>query len=244
MELLELILVLGTVVGLVDGNTIRVKDNTGQPITVRLACIVVPSSTNQQATQKLKQLLPAGSLVVVRTELPKDGRTIGEIFVDNKSVNLKMVEEGNAVVDRKTLEYCNETKTQFLIAEATAKNKRLGLWQQSDNSTDKSKTYSLHGKLIYEEVSAVMSPRAYQGEEFFLITNGSKKRLVLRPSAQVSRTQLQSFQNQEVELKAVYVEATRPSPHGNSACPVDINGQCTPQGNGYQVLSITPLVKR
>ena len=50
---------------------------------------------------------------------------------NNWSVNLLLVESGNAVVDRETLQNCYENKTQFLIAEANAKNKRLGLWQQS-----------------------------------------------------------------------------------------------------------------
>jgi endonuclease YncB( thermonuclease family) len=243
MDLIELILLLGTVVGFVDANNIRVKDNTGQPITVRLACIAVPTLTNQPITQKLQQVLPVGSPVVVRSiEQPINGRVLGEVFIDNKSVNLRMVEKGDAVIDRETLQNCYETRNQYLIAEATAKNKRLGIWQKSMNSTDKLKTYSLRGKLIYEEVPAVMSPEAYKGEEFFLITNGSKK--VLRPSEQVTRTQLQSFQNQQVEIKAVYVEGTRPSPHGNNACPVDINGQCIPQGRGYQVLHIKPLIKK
>jgi endonuclease YncB( thermonuclease family) len=53
------------------------------------------------------------------------------VFVDNRSVNLLLVESGNAVIDRESLENCYETKTQFLIAEANAKNNHLGLWQES-----------------------------------------------------------------------------------------------------------------
>ncbi|WP_392530516.1 thermonuclease family protein [Nostoc sp. C117] len=137
MELLQLILVLGTVVGVADGNTVLVKDNAGQAITVKLACINSPKATSQAsalaATQRLKQLLPSKSRVVIRsTEQLNNGRTVGEVFVDNRSVNLRLVEEGNAVIDQETLYNCYETKTQFLIAEANAKNKRLGLWQQSN----------------------------------------------------------------------------------------------------------------
>ncbi|MEH2452192.1 thermonuclease family protein [Nostoc sp.] len=127
---------LATVVGVADGNTILVKDNTGQTITIRLACINSPEVTDQHyrlvATQRLKQLLPPQTPVVIRsTEQLKSGRTVGEVFVDNRSVNLLLVESGNAVVDRESLQNCSESKTQFLIAEANAKNKRLGLWQQS-----------------------------------------------------------------------------------------------------------------
>ncbi|MDF5706664.1 MAG: thermonuclease family protein [Nostoc sp. S4] len=135
MELLQLVLVLATVVGVVDGNTILVKDNAGQPITVKLACINAPKATSQQsslaATQRLKQLLPRESRVVIRsTEQLNNGRTVGEVFVDNRSVNLLLVQEGNAVIDQESLDNCYETKTQFLIGEANAKNKRLGLWRQ------------------------------------------------------------------------------------------------------------------
>lgn len=62
---------------------------------------------------------------------------IGEVFLDNRSVNLRLVEEGNAVVDRETLSNCEENKTQFLIAEANAKNKRLGLWELNLAATTK-----------------------------------------------------------------------------------------------------------
>ena len=136
MSLVELILVLGTIVGVADGNTILVKDNAGQTTTIKLACINAPEATDQQsglaATQRLKQLLPPKSRVVIRTtEQLKNGKPSGEVFVDNRSVNLLLVESGNAVVDRESLENCYETKTQFLIAEANAKNNHLGLWQES-----------------------------------------------------------------------------------------------------------------
>ncbi|WP_138499817.1 thermonuclease family protein [Nostoc sp. PA-18-2419] len=135
MELLQLVLVLTTVVGVADGNTILVKDNAGQAITVKLACINVPKAISQKsslaATQRLKQLLPPESRVVIRsTEQLNNSRTVGEVFVDNRSVNLLLVQEGNAVIDQESLDNCYETKTQFLIGEANAKNKRLGLWRQ------------------------------------------------------------------------------------------------------------------
>lgn len=246
MELIELILVLATVVGVADGNTILIKDDADRPMTVKLACINTPKTTSQQsnlaATQKLKQLLPPQVHVVIRSiEKLNNGRAIGEVFVDNRSINLLLVQEGNAVVDRDSLYNCYETKTQYLIAEANAKNKRLGLWQQSNKKMNQSKTSTLRGKLIYEEIPPVMSTRAYEGNEFFLITNSPKQnRLVLRPSVQVSRSQLRSLNNKEVEITAVYVEGTRPSPT-KTACPIEFNGQCMPQGEGYQVLSIVQL---
>ncbi|ABA19761.1 nuclease (SNase-like) [Trichormus variabilis ATCC 29413] len=135
MALLELILLLATIVGVVDGKTITVKNDTGQTATVRLACIDIPKTAKQKyhlaAKQKLQQLLPSRTPVVIRIIRP-DSKDIafGEVYVDNRSINLRLVAEGNAVVDQASLEVCEETKTQYLIAEANAKNKRLGLWQQ------------------------------------------------------------------------------------------------------------------
>ncbi len=142
MALIELMLVLATIVGVADGNTIRVKADSGETGTVKLACIDIPQTAKQQyrlaATQKLKKLLPSGSPVVIRVVQPgKSGSAIGEVFLDNRSVNLRLVEEGNAVVDRETLSNCEENKTQFLIAEANAKNKRLGLWELNPAATTK-----------------------------------------------------------------------------------------------------------
>ncbi|WP_445629409.1 thermonuclease family protein [Nostoc sp. DSM 114167] len=136
MELLQLMLLLGTVVGVTDGNTILVKDNAGQTTIVKLACINAPEATDKRyglaAAQKLKKLLPPQTPVVIRsTEQIKSGHPAGEVFVDNRSVNLLLVESGNAVVDQESLQNCYESKTQFLIAEANAKNKHLGLWHQS-----------------------------------------------------------------------------------------------------------------
>ncbi|BAY27890.1 nuclease [Calothrix sp. NIES-2100] len=135
MSLIQLMLVLATVIGVADSNTIRVKDDAGQTATVKLVCINTPKETKQQyvaaATKQLQQLLPSGSPVVIKSVDQAQSRHIlGEVFVDNRSVNLRLVEEGNAVVDEETLFYCEESKTQFLIAQANAKNKRLGLWQQ------------------------------------------------------------------------------------------------------------------
>lgn len=118
---------------------------------------------------------------------------------------------------------------------------------QNSNKQKKSKIITLRGKLIFKEIPPVMSLEAYKGEEFFLIPNSANQQvnknkipLVLRPSVKVSEAQLKNFQNQRVEIKAEYTEGTRPSA-STTACPVDINGQCLPQGAGYRVFSIKAI---
>jgi hypothetical protein len=226
MQLLELMLILATIVGVSDRGLIQISDNTGRTQTVKLTCI------DKVSTRRLKTTLPKGSRAIVRAvDKDEQNQIIGEVYVDNRSVNLQLVAEGNAAIDRASLNNCEENKTQFLIAEANAKNNKLGLWKQM-------KTYSLTGKLIYEEVPQTMSVRAYQAAEFFLITNNpQQEKLVLIPSATINRDRLQGLRDRQVEIKAVYLEGTIPSPQ-TVACPLDANGQCMRQGNGYQVLSI------
>jgi hypothetical protein len=226
MQLLELMLILAIIVGVSDRGLIQISDKTGRTQTVKLTCI------EKVSTRRLKTTLPKGSRAIVRAvDKDEQNQIIGEVYVDNRSVNLQLVAEGNAAIDRASLNNCEENKTQFLIAEANAKNNKLGLWKQM-------KTYSLTGKLIYEEVHQTMSVRAYQGAEFFLITNNpQQEKLVLIPSATITRDRLQGLRDRQVEIKAVYLEGTIPSPQ-TVACPLDANGQCMRQGNGYQVLSI------
>ncbi len=107
----------------------------------------------------------------------------------------------------------------------------------SDNSA-KLETQQIQGKLIYEEIPPGKSVRAYKGEEFFLITTTKQQdKLVLRPSKEVSHSQLKSFHNQDVEITAIYKQGTRPDV-SKVACPMDQDRQCMIQGKGYEVLSV------
>jgi len=124
-----------TVVSTGDGDTLRVNSQ-GKVITIRMGCIDAPETGQrpwgQQSAAKLKQLLPPGKAVLVR-EIERDryGRTVAELFLGNQSVNLRMVQEGQAVVYRQYLSGCAATQNQYLRAEAQAKQKKLGFWNQS-----------------------------------------------------------------------------------------------------------------
>jgi hypothetical protein len=108
----------------------------------------------------------------------------------------------------------------------------------TSNNLRQPQVQTLQGKLIYEAIPPIRSVRSYKNEEFFLIINPKDSRsLVLRPSEKVSESLLQSFHNRQVQIQVVYREGIRPS-HHEVACPLDSNGQCMPQGEGYQVLSI------
>ncbi len=135
MNLTELMLILATVVGVVDGETIRAENNQGEAATVRLACINIPTqkSLRDAAQQRLNKLLPKDSPVVIRfVDTYRNEEIVGEVFSDNQSINLQMVKEGKAVVDKISVEQnCYESRIQYLVAEANAKQKGLGLWGKS-----------------------------------------------------------------------------------------------------------------
>lgn len=118
-----------------DGDTLGLKQN-GKTVTVRLGCIDAPESKQlpwgQQSATRLKQLLPAGQTVRLRViASDRYGRTVGEVFVGNRNINLAMVKEGFAVVYNDYLSGCPTTKNLYLAAENQAKSQRLGFWNQA-----------------------------------------------------------------------------------------------------------------
>ncbi|MGB3641480.1 MAG: thermonuclease family protein [Rivularia sp. (in: cyanobacteria)] len=130
MDLTELILILATV----DGETIRAQNHQGEVATIKLACIHIPTqkSRRDQAFQRLKQLLAKNTPVVIRFADTYNDKILGEVFLDNQSINLQMVKEGKAVVDKLSVEQnCYESRIQFMVAFASAKQRGLGLWEKS-----------------------------------------------------------------------------------------------------------------
>ncbi|MBD2214501.1 thermonuclease family protein [Nostoc linckia FACHB-104] len=124
-----------TVVSVGDGDTLRAHNQQGQAVTIRLACVDAPELKQrpwgEQSAARLKQLLPIGQSIKVRqVERDKYKRLVAEVYVGDRSINLSMVQEGQAVVYRQYLKGCANTKDQFLKAEAAAKQQKLGFWNQ------------------------------------------------------------------------------------------------------------------
>jgi micrococcal nuclease len=124
------------VVSVGDGDTLRVAIS-GKTEIIRMACIDAPETKQapygKAASLRLKQLLPKGQAVQIRTiERDRYGRMVAEVFLGNQSINLQMVKDGQAVVYSKYLDSCAATKDQYIKAEAEAKRKRLGFWNQDN----------------------------------------------------------------------------------------------------------------
>lgn len=119
-----------TVLSVGDGDTLRVRQE-GRPLTIRLACIDAPelaqSPWGQRSRHELRQRLPSGREVgVVPHTIDRFGRLVAEVISD-RSLNLAMVEDGQAFVYRRYLEGCDGKA--YLEAEARAALQRLGVWQ-------------------------------------------------------------------------------------------------------------------
>ena len=92
------------VVSIGDGDTFTVQQSN-RKVTIRLSCVDAPERAQApwgaESTAKLKGLLPIGQQVRIReVEKDKYGRTVGEVFVGNRSINLTLVQTGAAVAYR------------------------------------------------------------------------------------------------------------------------------------------------
>jgi micrococcal nuclease len=126
------------VVSVGDGDTLTVKNSRGDRMIVRLACVDAPEMSQkpygEAAAKRLKQLAPVGTSVNLRVvDQDRYGRSVAEVSRGSTNVNLQMVIEGQAVVYRQYLSGCSQNlQQQLLQAEKTAKQKKVGFWQQSN----------------------------------------------------------------------------------------------------------------
>ncbi len=119
-----------TLVSVGDGDTVRVTSRQGEKVTIRLACIDAPETSQgnsgKWSTQTLKGLIQGKSISLKPQVKDRYGRTVAEIYVGNRNVNLQMVQVGAAYVYRQYLKQCD--RDAYLRAEDTATKKGLGVW--------------------------------------------------------------------------------------------------------------------
>jgi len=113
-----------------DGDTVRVSSRQGEKITIRLACIDAPETSQgisgRWSTNTLKGLIQGKSISLKPQVRDRYGRTVAEIYVGNRNINLQMVQIGAAYVYRQYLKQCD--RDAYLRAEDTATKKGLGVW--------------------------------------------------------------------------------------------------------------------
>ena len=122
------------VVSIADGDTIRVKSETGDPQTIRIACIDASELKQyphgEHSRKRLQQIIPVGTQASLSPQT-KDryGRIVAEVFKGTLNVGLAMVQEGRAVVYQKYLAQC-PSASRYLESEDTARKRRLAFWSQ------------------------------------------------------------------------------------------------------------------
>ena len=83
--------------------------------------------TSVRTMERNQKVLIQGKSISLRPQV-KDWyeRTVAEIYVGNRNINLQMVQLGSAYAYRQYLKQCD--RDRYLRAEATATKKGLGVW--------------------------------------------------------------------------------------------------------------------
>ena len=122
----------GTVVGISDGDTITVLDNSSKEHKVRLMAIDAPEKSQafgNEAKKTLSNYIYKKEVSVEYKKYDKYKRIVGKVTLDGQDICLKMIVDGMAW---HYTEYEKEqTKTDrdlYREAEAFARKMKIGLW--------------------------------------------------------------------------------------------------------------------
>ncbi len=122
----ELLISLALVVSVHDGDTLKLSDGR----TVRLQGIDAPEIAQPYGIESrnlLSKLTRKKKVRIATRGKDRYGRTVGEIFVGNKSINNSMVSRGAAWWFRSFA----PTNNQLRRLENDARKNKVGLWKES-----------------------------------------------------------------------------------------------------------------
>jgi len=125
--------ITGKVVGITDGDTVRVLDAQHTLHKVRLTGIDAPESKQAFGTrskQNLSHLIFGRAITVEYEHRDRYGRVLGKILLDGADVNIKQVEAGLAWHYKQyAKEQSVEDRRSYATAEDRARADHLGLWR-------------------------------------------------------------------------------------------------------------------
>ncbi len=120
----------GKVVSIADGDTITVLDSAKVQHRVRLEGIDAPEKAQafgSKSKDKLSELIGKNDVLVTWKEKDRYGRILGDVYVENRHINLEMIKEGMA------WHYKQYSKSKELsAAEEQAKRAKKGLWADKE----------------------------------------------------------------------------------------------------------------
>ena len=129
-------IISGRVVGVADGDTITVLDNTNAQHKIRLAGIDAPEKKQPFGNVSKKSLsdMVYGRYVDVDWQKQDQyGRVVGKVLVNGADVNLEQVHRGMAWFYRKYQnELVVEDRLAYHQAEEYAQNNAVGLWLDAE----------------------------------------------------------------------------------------------------------------
>lgn len=124
--------VTGRVVGVTDGDTITVLDNTNIQHKVRLAGIDAPEKKQpfgQRSKQSLSDCAYDKTATVQGNKLDRYGRLVGKVLVSGVDCNLRQINLGLAWHYKKYMnEQAPDDRLTYAQAEDDARSKKAGLW--------------------------------------------------------------------------------------------------------------------
>jgi len=123
--------ITGKVVKVSDGDTIKVYTGSGKPVTIRLHGIDCPEKKQafgSVATKFTSDFCFGKEARVVVFEKDRYGRSIGEVFVGDKSLNKALVKNGFAWWYR----YFANNDKELERLESEARKAKIGLWKDKN----------------------------------------------------------------------------------------------------------------
>lgn len=124
---------VGTVVGLADGDTVTVLDTSKTQYRIRLAGIDAPEKRQDfgsRSRQSLSELVFQKPVRVEYTKTDRYGRIVGKVLVNNVDASLEQVKRGMAwhykAYER---EQSPVDRTLYAQSETDARRAGRGLWQ-------------------------------------------------------------------------------------------------------------------
>ena len=126
-------LIEGKVIGVIDGDTIRILDQSKHQIKVRLAAIDAPEKEQAYGSASKKSLSDLVYKQIVSVEWDQGrysyDRIVGKVMLHGRDINLLQVQQGMAWYYRRFAdEQLAEDRVIYAKAEDVAKVEGWGLW--------------------------------------------------------------------------------------------------------------------
>lgn len=124
------------VVGISDGDSIRVVDKNNKEERIRLATIDAPENGQafgKPAKASLSEMIYKKHVQVVGATRDQYGRIIGEVYIGEMNANVEQLRRGFAWHYKRHARQQTRTKAkEYSEVERAAREKRVGLWRDKN----------------------------------------------------------------------------------------------------------------